>query len=99
MLGDGAVDPEYISSGLALPSMRQSILRMTRTTAGNYNISIDLLGRIRIPLPEPSLQQRFSAIIAQMRKTSRSAENGAQASMDLCGALMHGLLANSRWHA
>ena len=61
--GDGTVDPEYVSSGLALPTIRQTILRMTRTTAGNYNISIDLLGRIRIPVPEPKLQQKFSAIL------------------------------------
>ena len=72
--GDGAVDPEYVSTGLALPTMRQTILRMTRTTVGNYNISIDLLGRIRIPVPQPKLQQKFSEIIARTRETLKTTE-------------------------
>ena len=86
--GDGTVDPEYISSGLALPTMRQTILRMTRTTAGNYNISIDLLGRIRIPVPEPKLQQKFSAIVAQTRETLNTTETSAKSSLDLSASLM-----------
>ena len=89
--GDGTVDPEYVSSGLALPTMRQTILRMTRTTAGNYNISIDLLGRIRIPIPDPKLQQKFSAIIARIRETTNTTDS-ARASLELSRSLMRRLV-------
>ena len=61
---------------------------MTRTTAGNYNISIDLLGRIRIPVPEPKLQQKFSAIVAQTRETLNTTETSTQSSLDLSASLM-----------
>ena len=89
---DGVAEPEYISNGLALPTMRQTLLQMTRTTAGNYNISIDSLGRIRIPVPELKLQRRFSAIIARTRETLNTTETSAQTSLDLSASLMNQLL-------
>ncbi len=87
-----AVDPEYVSAALALPTMRQTLLRMARTTAGNYNISIDLLGHIRIPVPTPRLQQEFSAIIARTRETLDKTETSIQTSLDLSQSLMARLL-------
>ena len=87
-----AVAPEYVSAGLALPTMRQTLLRLTRTTAGNYNISIDLLGRIRIPVPEPMLQQKFSAIIARTRDTLNRTEVSVQTSSAVSASLMRRLL-------
>ena len=90
--GDGAVDPEYVSSGLSLPTMRETIRRLTRTTAGNYNISIDLLGRIRIPVPDPKLQQKFSATVSQTRAALDTSEVSARTSMDLFASLLDRLL-------
>lgn len=87
-----AVDPQFVSAGLALQTMRQILLGLTRTTAGNYNISIDLLGRIRIPVPELRLQQEFSAIVARTRDTLSTTEIGAQTSLDLSASLMYQLL-------
>ena len=92
---DGAVAPEYVSCGLALPAMRQSLLRMTRTAAGNYNISIDLLGRIRIPVPEPQLQQEFSVVVARTRKMANAIDTSTRASLDLSACLMPCLLGNA----
>ena len=95
---DGVADAEYVSSGLALPTMRQTILRMTRTTAGNYNIGIDLLGRIPIPVPDPQRQQEFSATVARARETMNTAETCTQSSLDLSQSLMTHLLANMEGH-
>ena len=89
---DGLADPEYVSTVLALPTIRQTLLRMTRTTAGNYNISIDLLGRIRIPVPDPELQQKFSAIIGRTRATLSTTETGTRTSLALSASLMADLL-------
>ena len=89
---DGMAEPEYISNALALPTMRQTLLQMTRTTAGNYNISIDSLGRIRIPVPELLLQRRFTAIIAHTQETLQTTETSAQTALDLSASLMNQLL-------
>lgn len=91
---DGLADPEYVSAALALPTIRQTLLRMTRTTAGNYNISIDLLGRIRIPVPEPRLQREFSAIIAQTRETLSTVDASGRTAADLRASLTSELLRN-----
>ena len=85
---EGPADPVYVSTCLALPTARQVILRMARTTAGSYNVSIDDLERIRIPVPEPKLQQEFSAIIARTRGTLNTTETSARASQDLSASLM-----------
>ena len=89
-----AVDPEYVSAGLALPTMRQILLRLARTTAGNYNISIDNLGRIGIPVPDPKLQQKFSAIVARTRDTLRRTGVSAQVSSAVSASLMRRLLSS-----
>jgi hypothetical protein len=73
---------------------RQVLLRLIRTTAGNYNISIDLLRRIRIPVPEPRLQQEYSAIVARARDTLSRTEVSVQKSSDVSASLMCRLL---RW--
>ena len=95
LTGNGAVDPEYVSSALELLTVRQTILRMTRTTAGNYNISIDLLGRIRIPVPDARLQQRFSAVITRTREVLDTTEVSAGTFLDLSACLMPRLFRNA----
>ena len=84
----GSADPVYVSTCLALPTARQVILQMARTTAGSYNVSIDNLGCLRIPVPEPELQQKFSAIVAQTRETLNTTETSAKSSLDLSASLM-----------
>ena len=93
----GSVDPVYVSTCLAIPTTRQVLLRMARTTAGSYNVSIDDLGRIRIPVPEPKLQQEFSAIVARTRQTSNVTETSARTSLDLSASLMLRLLGGAVW--
>ena len=74
--------------------MRQTILRMTRTTAGNYNISIDLLGRIRIPVPDSRLQQRFCVVITRTLEMLNTTDVSARTSMDLFVSFLDRLLRN-----
>ena len=89
---EGSADPVYVSTCLALPTARQVILRMARTTAGSYNVSIDNLGCIGIPVPEPALQQKFTAIVARTRETLNTTETSAQTSLDLSDSLTARLL-------
>ena len=89
---NGMVDPWYISNSFALSSMRQIILKLARTTAGNYNISIRSLGSIKIPIPTQKLQQEFFSIIAKTKKSMNMTEAAAHASSTLSASLIAGLL-------
>ena len=89
---NGIVDPQYISNILALPSMRQIILKSAQTTAGNYNISIKNLGGIRIPIPAQKFQQRFLATIAMAKRIASTTDAAVQASSTLSASLITMLL-------
>jgi len=54
-----AVNPAYMVAALAAPSMRAQLEKLAATSAGQYNISLDKLRSIRIPLPSLS-QQRLA---------------------------------------
>ena len=89
---NGIVDPQYISNSFVLPSMRQIILKLARTTAGNYNISIGNLGSIKIPIPTQKLQHEFIAIITKKKRSMSITEAAAQASSTLSASLIAVLL-------
>lgn len=54
------VNPAYVVSALAAPRLRARIEELAATTAGQYNISLDKLRSLRIPLP--SLSQQAQAL-------------------------------------
>jgi type I restriction enzyme S subunit len=54
------VNPAYVVAALAAPRMRAQIEELAATTAGQYNISLDKLRSLRIPLP--SLPQQAQAL-------------------------------------
>ena len=89
------VYPEYVSAALALPTMRQILLRLTRTTAGNYNISIDLLGRVRIPLPPLTLQHRYTETVKAARAVVRLGESRTRVAAALMASLVSELFQSS----
>ena len=89
------VDPEYVSAALALPTMRQILLRLTRTTAGNYNISIDLLGRVRIPLPPLTLQHRYTETVKAAGAVVRLEESRTRVAAALMASLVSELFQTS----
>ncbi len=64
---------DCVSSVLALPTMRQTILRIAETTARKHNISINLVRRMRIPVREQNLQVRFSESVARAQSMTHTA--------------------------
>lgn len=52
------VNPEYVVAALSAPSLRVRIEELAATSAGQYNISLDKLRSLRIPLPSLSQQAR-----------------------------------------
>ena len=51
--------PVFLREQISFPSFRSRLIRETRTTAGNYNISARGLERLRLVLPPMHAQQRF----------------------------------------
>lgn len=53
------LNPHYVVSYLSTPMGRQEIDINSRTSAGQFNISVEGLKAIRIPVPPLSFQQKF----------------------------------------
>ncbi|MGA2464985.1 MAG: restriction endonuclease subunit S [Thermodesulfobacteriota bacterium] len=53
------LNSHYVVAYLATPMGRQEIDTNSRTSAGQYNISVEGLKAIRIPIPPVSFQQKF----------------------------------------
>jgi type I restriction enzyme S subunit len=51
-----ALDPAYLVATLSSPRLRAAIEKVAATTAGQYNINLDKLRSIRIPLPPLAAQ-------------------------------------------
>ena len=68
---DSPVVSEYIAGTLGTSNDPQStILRLARTTAGNYNINIASLGSLPLPVPPLALQRRYTRLVETVRSTS-----------------------------
>ncbi len=80
---DGDVSPEYAANALSLPTTRQTIARMARTTAGNYNINIHNLGRVQIPCPELKRQQMFVNCVTKLRTIASTTTTASRVSSDV----------------
>lgn len=90
----GSLVPEYVSTALALPSIRQIILRLARTTAGNYNININSLGRLPLSVPPLVHQEKFLSICRKAAHIGDFIEIADQTSSRLTASLMSRLLAD-----
>ena len=92
-LTSGTARPAFLSDALALPSMRQVLLRLARTTAGNYNISIRSLASLVMPLPPIGLQKRYESLSNQVRAVVSRSEVAGVSATALSGSMMAKLLA------
>lgn len=55
-INHNVLHPKYLAASLASPQMRQKIEQLAATTAGQYNISLNKLRSLPIPLPPPADQ-------------------------------------------
>jgi type I restriction enzyme S subunit len=59
--------PEFLKTVVSFPSYRSLIVREARTTAGNYNISIQGLNALRFISPPLEKQDKFLALAVQAK--------------------------------
>lgn len=62
------VNPAYLIAALAAPNLRTRIEALAATTAGQYNINLDKLRSLRIPLP--SMDKQIGALTLANRSQS-----------------------------
>jgi len=80
--------PRFIQELVSLPSYRQNLVRNSKTTAGNFNISIDGLERLIITVPPLPLQQEFGERVAEVEGISALNDKAVVAAEQLAQSLM-----------
>ena len=87
-----AVSSEYVASVLGTAGMRQTVLQLARTTAGNHNINIAGLSRLPIPIPPIDLQCQYSRILGASRSMAAVAASGSRLISEIGASLMQRML-------
>ena len=95
-LTSGTARPAFFSDALTLPSVRQVLLRLARTTAGKYNISIRSLASPVVPLPPSDLQARYECWSNKVRKLVSQSQVAAVSATALSGSTIAKLLSSKR---
>ncbi|MCX6094298.1 MAG: restriction endonuclease subunit S [Candidatus Bipolaricaulota bacterium] len=84
---DAEALPVFVREQVSFPTYRSRLVRETRTTAGNYNVSSTGLRRLRLILPPVSEQERFTRMVETIGKlrqrhgTAREGENALLVSL------------------
>lgn len=82
----------FVRETVNLSSYRPRLLQAAKTTAGNFNISIDGLSRLPIQLPPFELQHAFAERLAGLRSIIAQQERSLAAARELERSLMARLL-------
>lgn len=82
------VIPRYVQELVSYPTYRQNLIRNAKTTAGNFNISIDGLERLDLMLPPLPLQQEFAERVAEVEGISSLNDRAATAAEQMAQSLL-----------
>lgn len=66
-LDQGRVDPVFVREYLASSDGRRMLRSRCKTSAGQYNINIEGLGSVELPLPPLSLQSDFTSRVTRIQ--------------------------------
>lgn len=87
-----SVIPQYLVAALAAPRMRSRLEQLAATTAGQYNISLDKLRSLRIPLPSLSRQRQAlstaEGLLSMADHIDSEVEITLMRSNQLCSAIL-----------
>ena len=90
-LSDSRVSPAYLQAYLSSQRGRQHLRERAKTSAGQFNLNIDGLGSLPVPVPPQSLQRKFTESVDRFASVV-SQQDFAQAA---AGALFRSLLARA----
>jgi len=75
---DAKCRAHFLKDLMSFPTYRSVVLRVARTTAGNYNMSTQGLKDLRLPLPPTALQDRYLTIANHMNGLRTKASSDSQ---------------------
>jgi type I restriction enzyme S subunit len=90
-LSDSRVSPAYLQAYLSSQRGRQLLRERAKTSAGQFNLNIDGLGSLPVPVPPQSLQRRFTESVDRFASVVSQQESAHVAA----GALFRSLLARA----
>lgn len=82
------LNPHYVVAYLATSMGRQEIDTNSRTSAGQYNISVEGLKTIRIPVPPIEFQQKFVGQYEQWKLSKEKLEGSLREASDIFSCLL-----------
>lgn len=84
---DSILEPSFVSFIFSLPSFRREIVKLARTTAGNFNLNTQGLKGLSIIAPK-GLQNQFTERIQQIEQQKQLAQQSLQKSEELFNSLL-----------
>ena len=79
--------PRYVWMALSVPSYRRVLLRETKTTAGNFNISGSGLKSLRVPAPPLAAQREFEKLYGRLASCVSNLNSDLRDAVSLYGSL------------
>lgn len=83
------VEPEYVREFMLGAAGRKALLERCKTSAGQYNINIEGLGSIELPIPPLDRQRKFSLLLARIDESRARMSKSKREIEDLFAALQH----------
>jgi type I restriction enzyme S subunit len=69
---DSKLKPEFVNFVLSMPSWRVQLLKLARTTAGNFNINTQAIKGLEIIAPDEEAQNRFCQTVIDQRELAKT---------------------------
>jgi type I restriction enzyme S subunit len=96
-LSPGGVTPPFIQAFFASVFGRAKLRERCKTSAGQYNLNVEGLGSVPVPVPPLELQHRFADLIAQVDQLKQSHRAQAAELDGLFAALRDRAFAGLLW--
>ena len=87
-LADLRVSPTYLQAYLSSQCGRQHLRVRAKTSAGQFNLNIDGLGSLLVPVPPQSLQRRFIERLDRFASIASQHESAKVVAAALFGSLL-----------
>ncbi len=94
-LDESSIDPKYFHAVLSSPLGRSQLADAARTTAGQFNLNLEILGDLRIPLPSLSEQREIVRRIEALFSISEVIECRVTAATARADKLTQAILAKA----
>jgi type I restriction enzyme S subunit len=89
------IAPVFLAAYLRMPDGRRSMQPSIRTTAGQYNVSIEGLRDVQVIVPPLPLQQKFAALVERVERLRAVQREALRQAEHLFQRLLHGAFSES----